>query len=134
MQSDPTAAGQRPVAANQAPVGDVTKMIGAMHGFGSATNVLNLASPSADAGTRPVSTLVTVAAPPVTVWQLTIALKFGIGLVPRTPSGTGARRARTRPSTSIFSRPLAPSLPWASSISQGSPPPPTPRIGLAVPV
>jgi len=44
-----------------------------MHGLGSFTLALMSAFPLGLAGNWPVLTLVTVAMPPVMVWQLTIA-------------------------------------------------------------
>jgi hypothetical protein len=55
------------VTANQALVGDVTKMIGAKHGDGSATVVSISASPDGLAGTSAVETFEIVATPAVVV-------------------------------------------------------------------
>jgi hypothetical protein len=57
--------------------------MGAMHGSGSVTLALMSAFPLVLAGNWPVVTLVTVALPPLMLWQLTMASKSGIGLVPR---------------------------------------------------
>jgi hypothetical protein len=64
---------QRPVTANHAPVGEVTKTIGAKHGEGSATDVSRCPSPRGVTGKSPVATLSVVAVPFVVVRQLTIA-------------------------------------------------------------
>ena len=126
--------GQRPVTANQAPVGDVTKMIGAKHGDGSATVVSISAFPDALAGTDEVEMFEVVATPAVVVRQLTIALNCGTGFVPCRLRGTGERRAKTRPSTSTWSCPPARRSALPESISHGRPPPATPRIAFAAPV
>src|SRR5580704_11176567 len=57
--------------------------MGAMHGRGSVTLALMSAFPLVLAGNWPVATLVTVALVPLMLWQLTMASKSGIGLVPR---------------------------------------------------
>src|SRR5207253_10155939 len=73
---------QLPVAANQAPPGEVTNTIGAMQGLGRATAVSTSALPSELAGNGSVRTLLTAADPDEMVWQLTMARKLVIGLVP----------------------------------------------------
>src|SRR5437588_7606584 len=81
---------QLPVAANQAPPGEVTNTIGAMQGLGRATAVSTSALPSELAGNGSVRTLLTAADPDEMVWQLTMARKLVIGLVPWSAGGTGA--------------------------------------------
>src|SRR5262249_10547306 len=127
------AAAQLPVAANQAPPGEATNTTGAMHGRGSVTLALMSAFPRVLAGNCAVVTLLTVAVPPLMVWQLTMASKSGTGLVPRRLAGTAGSSARTRPRTWICSRPSLVRNPVPSLIIHGSPPPGTIRIGLPVP-
>jgi len=121
-----------PVAANQAPVGLVTNIIGAIHGFGKDNVATTFAFPppvNAEpvvAGKRPVLTL--VIAPPV-VRQLTVALKFAIGFLPAfTPA------ASTRPLTWSSNLPPELSTPVAELSIHGNPPPLIPRMGFCVPV
>ena len=128
--------GQLPVAANQAPVGatpEATNTMGAMHGSGSFTVALMSAFPLMLAGNGPVATLVTVAIPPVMLWQLTIASKSAIVLMPRRLAGTAGLSAKTRPRTWICRRPSLVREPVPEVIIHGSPPPGTMRIGLLAP-
>ena len=82
---------QLPVAANQAPPGEATNTMGAMHGRGRLIVALMSEFPAVLAGNWAVATLVTVAVPPAPmVWQLTMASKSGTGLVPCSAGGTGA--------------------------------------------
>jgi hypothetical protein len=71
--------------------------MGAMHGSGSFTLALMSAFPLMLAGNGPVATLVTVAIPPVMLWQLTIASKSAIVLMPRRLAGTAGLSAKTSP-------------------------------------
>jgi hypothetical protein len=93
---------QTPVAANHAPVGDVTNTIGATHGEGSVIVASMSASPAGDAGKSAVAMFETAALPPSIVWQATIALNDGIVFVP-----SFGPAAKTRPSTSTCKRPSA---------------------------
>src|SRR6266704_574987 len=92
---------QPPVAANQPTFGAPnTNTMGAMQGWGRLTVALMSEFPAVLAGNGAVLTLVTVAAPvALMVWQLTMASKPGMGLVPCSAGGTGAWSARTRPRT-----------------------------------
>ncbi len=126
-------AAQLPVAANQAPVGEATNTMGAMHGRGSVTLALISAFPLMLAGNWPVVTLATVAMPPLMLWQLTMASKWAIGLMPCRLAGTMGLSARTRPRTCICSRPSLVRIPVPAVIIHGSPPPGTMRIGLPAP-
>src|ERR1700684_3228175 len=116
------------------PVGPVTKMIGAIQGWGRLIRVRITESPCASAVKLPVLTLVTVAVFPVPmVWQLTRARKSVNGLVPCRAGGTGDCFASTSPRTSTNSRPSLLSSPEPDLSIHGRPPPTTPRIGLVAP-
>src|SRR5258708_4502221 len=121
---------QLPVTENQksAPVGPVTKTIGAMHGRGRLTWALIVESPCLLALKLPVLTLVTVAVSPAPmVWQLTRARKAGKGLMPCNAAGTGAWRARISPRTLATRRPALLREPCPEVTSQGRPPPASTR-------
>jgi hypothetical protein len=65
-----------------------------------------------------VVTLVTVASPPLMLWQLTMASKSGIGLMPRMLAGTAGLSARTRPRTCICRRPSLVRNPFLGHVVQ----------------
>ena len=89
-----------PVTANQAsPPGAGTKTIGAKHRDSSVTVVSSSPSPVDVTLNGSVTMFAVVAVPFVDVRQLTIALNCEKGLGPWRLGGTGARCARTRPST-----------------------------------
>src|SRR5258706_8790035 len=93
---------QPPVTANQTPTpaGPVTKMIGAMQGWGRLTMALILEFPAASALKLSVLMLVIAAEPSAPMlWQLTMARKSGNGFVPRSAAGTDGWSARTSPCT-----------------------------------
>src|SRR5712691_9086262 len=95
-----TAWAQPPVAANQLPPGEVTNTMGAMQGRGRLTVASMLEFPAVLAGNSAVLTFVMVAVSPAPMlWQLTMARKSAIGLVPRSAGGTDGWSARTRPRT-----------------------------------
>src|SRR5258706_16286076 len=119
--------------ANQVVGDGPTKMIGARHGLGRLSCAWISESPVAVAGKGSVATLDVAGAPPIVVMQLTIARKLAAGFLPRSASGTGGPSSRTSPRTVTSSLPLLDSLPEASSICHGRPPPLTPRIGLVEP-
>src|SRR5262247_4400557 len=105
-----------------------------MHGCGRLTCVLIMESPALLALKSPVLTLVMVAVfPAPMLWQLTRARKSEKGLVPCNAGGTGACLARTRPRTLTRRWPSRLREPDPAVITHGSPPPATPRTGLAVP-
>src|SRR5215472_17441382 len=108
--------------------------MGAMHGWGRLTVALMSEFPAVLAGNAEVLTLVMAAAPvALMVWQLTMALKPGTGLVPCSAGGTGAWSARTRPRTCTRRSPSLLRAPFPAVMIHGSPPPGTVRIGLAAP-
>src|SRR5215472_17249492 len=105
-----------------------------MHGRGKLTWALIVESPAGSALKSPVLMLVLVAmllAP--MIWQLTSARRSGKGLVPCNAGGTGACLASTSPRTRTSRRPSRLREPVPAVSIQGSPPPATPRTGLAVP-
>src|SRR5258706_1896890 len=119
--------------ANQVVGDGTTKMIGARHGPGRLTCASISESPVTVAGKGSVATLAVAGAPSIVVVQLTIARKLAAGFLPRSASGTGGPSSRTSPRTVNSSLPLLDSLPAASSICHGRPPPLIPRMGLAEP-
>src|SRR5215813_891159 len=91
-------------------------------------------SPAGSALKSPVLMLVIVAVfPAPMLWQLTRARKSGKGLVPCNAGGTGAWLARTSPRTRTIRWPSRLREPLPAVSIQGSPPPATPRMGLAGP-
>ncbi len=115
-----------PVAANQAPPGEVTKMIGAMQGVGSSTFVSTWELPSGSAWNASVETLTTSGSPLLSIlWQLTMARNIGMGFVPDS--------TRTSPRVRTLNRPPAMSSPLQFRICQGRPPPGTVRMGFVMP-
>src|SRR5258708_37135680 len=93
---------QPPVTANQTPTpaGPVTKMIGAMQGWGRLTMALLLEFPATSALKLSVLMLVIAAQPSAPMlWQLTMARKSGSGFVPRSAAGTSDWSARRSPGT-----------------------------------
>src|SRR6266498_889840 len=112
-------------------------MIGAIQGLGRLSVSSICESPLALAGKRPVETLTVVGLPAASLLkQLTIALKFGLGFVPPRPLAmtAGSFGSSTRPETVISNLPLAFNSPVPEEMTQGKPPPRTPRIAFVAPV
>src|SRR5262249_50401977 len=113
--------------ANQASAGDVTNTIGSRHGRGSCTVASISALPWGLAGNSPVLTLTGL---PLASRQLTTALKLATGLVSLRLGGTGGVLARTRPLTSTSTFPAESTSPSPLVMTQGKPPPCSPRTGV----
>src|SRR5712691_4055792 len=108
-------------------------MIGAKHGRGRLTVASISALPAALAGKLPVKTLTVLGDPLAMLRQLTNPRKLGTGFVSLKLAGTAGSLARTSPVTWISSRPPESSCPSPLEITQGNPPPFTPRMGLLAP-
>src|SRR5215813_1113816 len=119
---------QKPVIENQAPAGEVTKIIGAKHGAGNLMAAEIVEFPSTSAGKFSVLILTSVTSPSSPMLrQLTSPRKFADGFI--------SVETKTKPLTSTSSCPSDVNWPTAPPrTTQGAPPAAIPRMGFRLPI